>query len=234
MFNLSNQSLAYGDKNILHNISLNIKPGEVVALVGESGSGKSTLINHLRSLRPNDVAWCPQQSGLVPTLSAFHNIYAGTLNSHNIFYNLRTLLWPSAAELSKVEAVARKLTIHKQLRVSIDRLSGGQQQRVNIARAMIQSRPVFFGDEPVSSQDEYHSHAIINTIIAAHETCVFALHDLELARTCCQRIIGIAEGAILFDAKVENISDQQLASIYRHHPSLQQQRLASERHEEFL
>jgi len=223
MFKLSKLDLTYGDKNVLSDISLSIQPGEVVALVGESGCGKSTLMAHLRSLKPKQVAWCPQQNGLVPALSVFHNIYAGTLDTHNTLYNLRTLVWPSVAELNKVAKIADKLALSKQLKISVDQLSGGQQQRVNIARAMIQSRPVFLGDEPVSALDEYQGPSIMRTIIAEHETCVFALHDLDLALSCCRRIIGIGNhngiGRILFDTNAEDIRDQQLAQIYHHHPA---------------
>ena len=155
MFKLRDQSLGYGGAPVLSELDLSIRPGEVVALVGESGCGKSTLLSHLRKLRSEEAAWCPQQPGLVPVLSAFHNIYAGTLGRHNFFYNLRQLLRPSSREWQRVLAVAEPLGIGELLGRSLDQLSGGECQRVNIARACIQQRPLFIGDEPVSALDEY-------------------------------------------------------------------------------
>ncbi|MBL4607307.1 MAG: ATP-binding cassette domain-containing protein [Pseudomonadales bacterium] len=218
MFKLQNQSLGYGNKLVLKDIDLEIKPGEVIALVGESGCGKSTLLSRLRELQANNVAWCPQQMGLVPVLSVFHNIYAGTLDCHSFFYNLRNLVRPKRQELAKVEEIALQLGLQDVLRISVDQLSGGQQQRVNIARAMIQDRPIFLGDEPVSALDGFQGPSIIRSITEKYSTCIFALQDLELALNECQRIIGIANGNIIFDAQIDELSEMQLSSIYKHHP----------------
>ena len=218
MFKLSNKYLYYGDKQVLKDISFDIHPGEVVALVGESGCGKSTLLSHLRDLRSTEVAWCPQVGGLVPVLSVFHNIYAGTLDQHSFIYNVSNLIWPKYRELIKLEKLAIKLGLEEVFRISIDQLSGGQKQRVNIARAMIQDKRIFLGDEPVSSLDEFQGLYILQRIIEKYSTCIFALHDLEQALSCCQRVIGIADKGIVFDVKADQIDEAQLAIIYSHHP----------------
>jgi len=228
MFSVKGLSLSYHSKKprrgkhgraLLTDLNLDIKPGETVAIIGESGVGKTTLLNHLRSLNPVQVAWCPQESGLVSVLSGFHNIYAGTLDQHSFFYSLRQLLKPSAAEWRKVCAVAQPLGIVDLLSRSLDQLSGGQQQRVNIARALIQNKPIFLGDEPVSALDEYQRPQVLRHIASSSETCVFVLHDLDLALACCDRIIGLADGAILVDCLAADIDSQHLAQLFRHHES---------------
>lgn len=231
MFSVSDLSLSYsGAKSgakkdrsrgpIVSGLNLEIKRGETVALIGESGVGKTTLLTHLRSLKPEQVAWCPQELGLVAALSAFHNIYAGTLDQHHFFYSLRQLIKPSSLEWRKVVAVAEPLGIVELLPQSLDQLSGGQQQRVNIARALIQQKPIFLGDEPVSALDEFQRPQVLKHIAAQSETCVFVLHDLDLALQCCDRIIGLADGGIVVDCAASDIDAEHLAQLFRHHQSV--------------
>lgn len=217
IYSLSRVSLRYGKKVVLHNISLEINAGEKIAIIGESGVGKSTLLEHLRILKPDTVAWCPQNPALVPVLSGFHNIYAGTLHQHSFFYNLRQLLKPSRREWLKILAVADNLDIGAQLSASVERLSGGQQQRVNIARALIQNKSIFLGDEPVSALDEFQRPQVLRTIAASCETCIFVLHDLDLALSCCERIIGLGADGILVDCRADDIDSEHLAQLFRHH-----------------
>ncbi|WP_217645547.1 ATP-binding cassette domain-containing protein [Oceanisphaera psychrotolerans] len=81
LFRFQQESLGYAGSPVLRELTLELRRGERVALLGESGTGKSTLLRRLRELRPAEVAWCPQQPGLVPMLSAFHNIYMGRSNA---------------------------------------------------------------------------------------------------------------------------------------------------------
>lgn len=233
MFSIKDLTLSYTDPStgrgeaaqpVLANLNLDINAGETVAIIGESGVGKTTLLNHLRSLLPDVVAWCPQDPGLVSVLSGFHNVYAGTLGQHNFFYNLRQLLKPSRTEWQKVCAVAEPLGIVEQLHKSLDQLSGGQQQRINIARALVQAKPVFLGDEPVSALDEFQRPQVLKYISAQSQTSVFVLHDLDLALQCCDRIVGLADGQVVVDCQADAIDSEHLSQLFRHHPSPSQGR----------
>tara|TARA_B100000809_G_scaffold252061_1_gene286299 strand:+ start:1111 stop:1821 length:711 start_codon:yes stop_codon:yes gene_type:complete len=230
MFSVSDLSLSYSDAKsgskrdrargpVFSGLNLEIAAGETVALIGESGVGKTTLLSHLRSLKPKQVAWCPQDPGLVPALSGFHNIYAGTLDQHSFFYSLRQLIKPSSLEWQKVAAVAEPLGIADQLSRSLDQLSGGQQQRVNIARALIQKKSIFLADEPVSALDEFQRPQVLKHIAAHAQTCVFVLHDLDLALECCDRIIGLGDSGVVVDSAACDIDAQHLAQLFRHHQS---------------
>ncbi|MFZ5722508.1 MAG: ATP-binding cassette domain-containing protein [Pseudomonadota bacterium] len=219
MFRLDNASAHYGGRAILAGVTLAIADGERIALVGESGAGKSTLLRLLRDQQPERVAWCPQTTGLVPILSVFHNIYMGRLDRHSTLYNLRNLLHPQAREVQAVDAVATPLGLADKLFTSVDRLSGGQQQRVAVGRALHTGRPAFLGDEPVSSVDEYQARDIVRIIHAAHATVVLALHDIELALSTCDRIVGLQNGRIVLDAPAASLRASDLAPLYRRQPA---------------
>ncbi|MCS5559978.1 MAG: ATP-binding cassette domain-containing protein, partial [Oceanospirillaceae bacterium] len=157
LLELKNIRLEYQGKMVLENLSLSIRRGERVALVGGSGAGKSTLLKALREQLSDQVAWCPQQSGLVPMLSAFHNIYMGALHRHSFIYNLGNLIKPMPAARREVSEIAQVIGLEEQLYRSVDKLSGGQQQRTSIGRALIQQRDIFIGDEPVANVDDYQA-----------------------------------------------------------------------------
>lgn len=199
---------------MLDHVSLCITAGERVALIGGSGAGKSTLLKALREQRPDQVAWCPQQPGLVPILSTFHNIYMGVLDSHSLAYNLINLIKPLPGARSIVEPIAKQLGLEQQLLSSTDKLSGGQQQRTSIGRALIQQRPIFLGDEPVANVDEYQGEALLQLICQRHETVVLALHDVAQALSFCTRIVGLQDGAIVIDAPSDQLQASDLAGLY--------------------
>ena len=214
LFQFSDQRLQYQGRTVLDNLSLSIASGERVALIGESGAGKSTLLKALREQRPDQVAWCPQQPGLVPILSTFHNIYMGALSSHSLAYNLVNLIKPLPGALNIVEPIAKQLGLEQHLFSSTDKLSGGQQQRTSIGRALIQQRGIFLGDEPVANVDEYQGVALLQLICQSHDTVVLALHDIAQALSICTRIIGLQDGAIVLDAPSEQLQASDLAGLY--------------------
>jgi phosphonate transport system ATP-binding protein len=214
LFKLSNRRLKYQEKTVLDNLSISIYPGERIALVGGSGAGKSTLLAALREQRREQVAWCPQQPGLVPVLSAFHNIYMGALHRHSFFYNLGNLIKPLPAARREVCEIARDIDLEQQLSSSVDKLSGGQQQRTSIGRALIQRRAIFIGDEPVANVDEYQAERLLQLICQRHQTIILALHDIDQALQFCTRIIGLKDGAVALDAASDQLSASDLASLY--------------------
>jgi len=214
LFDLSNCELGYAGDPVLQPINLKIIAGEKVALIGKSGAGKSTLLRHLQQCQPEISAYCPQHHSLVPILSVFHNIYMGQLDKHSIFYNLLNLISPFKKELDAVRDITANLEIESKLLTSIDKLSGGQQQRVNIGRALFQKRSVFIGDEPVSATDWYHGKRILTEICRQHETVILALHDINLALSSCDRIVGIKDHQIVLDAASSTLEVDDLQALY--------------------
>ncbi|MDF1692108.1 MAG: ATP-binding cassette domain-containing protein [Zhongshania sp.] len=215
MFELHKISLKYRKQTVLKDVSLTIRQGESVALVGPSGAGKSTLLKHLRSLQAAKVAWCPQHAGLVPMLSAYHNMYMGGLSRHSALYNLANLLRPLAIPKAELQTLAQSLALDAELYSRVDELSGGQQQRVAIGRALYQQQAIFIGDEPVSAVDAIQADKMLSLISQRHQTIVLALHDTEQALRVCQRIIGLKDGAIAFDLPSAQVTAEQLAALYQ-------------------
>lgn len=211
---LREKTLALEGRTILQNLDLAIASGEKVALLGESGSGKTTLLRSLRQREANQVAWCPQHSGLVPMLSVFHNIYMGRLDRYSASYNLLNLIRPQAGRKAEITRLAEHLGLAERLWHSVDRLSGGQQSRVNLGRALYQERPIFLGDEPVSAVDEHQAHELTRFICERHETVVLALHNIDLALTHCERVIGLKNGRVVLDERCDNLKPAALYELY--------------------
>ncbi|MDP5293521.1 ATP-binding cassette domain-containing protein [Oceanimonas sp. CHS3-5] len=214
LFRFHEASLGYAGKPVLEELNLDVKQGDKIALLGESGTGKSTLLRRLRELRPQEVAWCPQQPGLVPVLSTFHNIYMGRLAHHPFWYNLVNLVKPLTTPKGEVAELASRLGLSGQLWRAAGQLSGGQQSRVSLARALYQQKPVFIGDEPVSALDERQAADLLRLVCERHQTVVLALHNVEQALTHCTRIVGLRQGRLVLDAPSSDLTAAQLRALY--------------------
>ncbi len=217
LFRFQQESLGYAGSPVLRELTLELRRGERVALLGESGTGKSTLLRRLRELRPTEVAWCPQQPGLVPMLSAFHNIYMGRLERHPFWYNLINLVRPLAGPRADIAELADSLGLGGQLWRAAEGLSGGQQSRVSLGRALYQQKSIFIGDEPVSALDEHQADELLRLLCRRHETVVLALHNVEQALTHCTRVVGLREGRVVLDAATDMLTAAQLRTLYQNH-----------------
>lgn len=242
VFELRNVSKRFDKLQSLSNINLQIWASDRVALVGPSGAGKSTLINllngtllptqgevwvlgrNLARLRPKSRRQVQQQIGtiyqqfhLVDNLRVIHNINAGHLGRWSFFKAAVSLIFPM-----DIETAARALEqvgILEKLYERTDRLSGGQQQRVAIARVLVQNPTAILADEPISSLDPERSREIVQLFRHLNQdygkTLVTSLHAFEYARSYYQRIIGLRQGRILFDAPVEAVSPMMIEELYR-------------------
>jgi len=214
LFDLRDETVRYNGKAVLKGVSLKIERGEKVALVGRSGAGKSTLLTLLHSQHPEKAALVPHDGGLVKTLSVFHNIYMGRLEANPTWYNLVNLAWPMRREIEAIQPIVADLGLADKLMQPAGELSGGQQQRTAVARALYHDGEVLLGDEPVSAVDEHQARAVLDTIAAAHDTMVLAMHDVDLALAYCGRIVGIQDGRIVFDEPAADLTRQDLAPLY--------------------
>jgi len=213
---LENATVSYNGEAVLKNLSLEIKPGEKIALVGQSGAGKSTLLNLLYQQCSEDAALVPQDLGLVRSLSVFHNVFMGRLNRHPTWYNIVNLLKPLKKEVDQISPILGQLGLEEKIFEPIRELSGGQQQRTAVARAIFKDSSIFFGDEPVSAVDEHQSHTVLQAITISHQTVVLSMHDVDLALRYTDRVIGLRLGDLVMDQPTANIKAADLDDLYQH------------------
>ena len=221
--------------------SVTFQRGMFIVLLGMSGAGKSTLLRCLNGLvRPTkgDVlaegrgsifrsssalrehrrrtGMVFQQHHLIGRLTSLENVLTGRLASHG---TLRTLLpLPRTDRMIALEALQRVGLADRALHRA-DQLSGGQQQRVGIARAIAQRPEIILADEPVASLDPETSVKVLRDL---HRICredgitaIVSLHQVDLARQFADRIIGLANGHIVFEGTSSELGSATLDKIYK-------------------
>ncbi|OZB85504.1 phosphonate ABC transporter ATP-binding protein [Microbacterium sp. 13-71-7] len=231
----------FGATTALKGADLEVARGEIVVLLGLSGSGKSTLLRHLdgletptsgsvevlgssvpalkgkalRSLRSR-VGFIFQQFELVPSLTVLENVLTGSLSSVR---GPRLGLWGYSkdAKLRALGHLERVGLLDRAYQRS-DTLSGGQQQRVAIARALMQRPEILLADEPVASLDPESSDQVMALIreIAADQglTVVCSLHQVDLAISWADRIVGLRHGEVVLNTSTTGLSKAEVMEIY--------------------
>ena len=234
-------SKSFGDRVVLKDMSMRVHAGEVVAFLGANGSGKSTTLRAVNGLIEADsgditiagvrlaeassarraearrtAATVFQKIYLVQRRTVLQNVCAGGFARVSGWQSLppffpRELKEEALACLDRVGLADR----------AYDRagsLSGGQQQRVAIARALCQRPRMILADEPVSALDPKAADDVMSLLheLAVEENLGVAavLHQPQLARTYAHRVIGLRDGALVFDESTDEIDDAELASLY--------------------
>jgi phosphonate transport system ATP-binding protein len=99
-----------------------------------------------------------------------------------------------------------------------DQLSGGQQQRVAIARALVQEPELILADEPIASLDPHNTKVVMDSLKRINRdfgiTVLCNLHSLELARSYCDRLIGMAAGKVVFEGTPEELTNSEAGRLY--------------------
>jgi glutamate transport system ATP-binding protein len=211
----------FGDLHVLKDIELEVDRGEVVVVIGPSGAGKSTLcraINRLETIDEGaiylDGQPLPQEGRALARLRADVGM---VFQSFNLFAH-KTVLENVTLGPIKVRKQS-KADAEKRANELLDRvggahqagkypaqLSGGQQQRVAIARALAMEPKVMLFDEPTSALDPEMIKEVLDVMVDLAErgmTMIVVTHEMGFARTAANRVVFMADGAIVESADPE-------------------------------
>jgi phosphonate transport system ATP-binding protein len=157
-----------------------------------------------------------QQFDLVPSLSSLQNVAVGRIGQWGFLRSLLSLVWQRDGALAL--AALRRVGVEERAALRASRLSGGEQQRVAIARLLVQDPRLILADEPVSSLDPARAEEVLNLLVdtarEAGKTLVASVHIVELARRHFGRLIGLRNGAVLFDLPSGAVTESMFAELY--------------------
>jgi phosphonate transport system ATP-binding protein len=241
MLKISKVSRRFGQKLAVDGVTLDVPQGQMVGIIGRSGAGKSTLLRMinrltdpstgsitfegrdvtkltgaaLRSWR-SDCAMIFQQFNLVPRIDVLTNVLLGRLNSRPTLLSVLNM-FSHAERVDAIKALDR-LDIAQTALQRAGTLSGGQQQRVAIARALMQDPKLILADEPIASLDPRNAQIVMDSLKAINEqqgiTVITNLHTLDTARAYCGRVIGMAQGRVVFDGSADELTEAAAREIY--------------------
>ena len=233
LFEINNVRKTFGNLTVLHDISVRVDEGEVVAIIGPSGSGKSTLLRCATMLETMDSGSLIYLGETAAKNDAEgHTVYATpaelrrikgyfglVFQNFNLFPHFSVLrnlmeapIHVQKRDRAEVEAEAqeliRKMGLEGKEGAFPQRLSGGQQQRVAIARALAMNPKMLFFDEPTSALDPELTGEILKVIRQLAEekmTMVVVTHEMPFARAVSNRVIFMDGGYIVEQGDPEQV-----------------------------
>ncbi len=232
LLEITHMKKTFDELEVISDISLSVKEGEVLSIIGPSGSGKSTLLRCATMLEKMDggnltylgerAAWDENGKCVYASrkeLKKIHKNFGLVFQSFNLFphYSVLKNVMDAPIKVDKVpkaEARQRALALLKQLGLDDKadayphQLSGGQQQRVSIARALALQPKILFFDEPTSALDPELTGEVLKVIkqlAREHMTMIIVTHEMQFARELSDRIIFMENGVIQAEGTPEEI-----------------------------
>ena len=221
---IKNLKKSYGQNEVLKDISLSVKEGEVISIIGSSGSGKSTFlrsINLLESPSGGEILFHGEnvlEKGY--NLTAYREKLGMVFQSFNLFENLNVLENAIVAQTTvlkrdrkEAESIAKanleKVGMGEQYwKAKPKQLSGGQKQRVAIARALSVNPEAILFDEPTSALDPEMVGEVLKTMQELSQTgltMIIVTHEMEFARDVSDRVIFMDQGVIAEQGSPEQL-----------------------------
>jgi len=225
----------------VNDVSLSVPAGQMVGIIGPSGAGKSTLLRLInRLINPTDgtisyggvnvgalrrralLVWrarCAmifQQFGLVKRSTALTNVLLGRLRHKAVWATLLGVFTKS--ERRRAVELLSRFDVHTIALQRADTLSGGQMQRVAIAKALMQDPDIVLADEPIASLDPRSSLQVMQALRRINQedglTVLCNLHNVQIAKDFCDRIVAMQDGRVVFDGTPEQLTETMIREIY--------------------
>ena len=207
---LKNISKKYKDKEILKNISFDIKEGELICILGPSGCGKTTLLNIIGGfvsdfsgdvlLSDENINNIPPEKREIATVFQSYGLFTHKNVIDNVSYGLKLLKIDKNMREKRAKEMLEKVGLAGYEKKKIKELSGGEQQRVAIARSMVLNPKLLLLDEPLSNLDVHLRDVMRKEIKRIQKqfgvTMIIVTHDQEDAFKLADRVIVINEGHI--------------------------------------
>lgn len=221
MIEIKNLKKKFNNLEVLKDISLNIKKGEIVSLIGPSGSGKSTLLRCINLLetptageilisgenitdKKTDIMKIREKVGMV---FQHFNLFPHMTVLENMIYapvNVKGMEKDTA--IKKAIELLKKIGLEDKKDQYPDKLSGGQKQRVAIVRALIMEPNILLFDEPTSALDPEMVKEVLEVIrelVKTGITMIIVTHEMKFAREVSKRICFLSDGCLLEDSAPE-------------------------------
>lgn len=224
MIKIENLTKFYGDTQILFDVNLEVKKGEIFAIVGHSGAGKSTLlrcINGLESYQGGSLKVFDQEiKNLDETQQRHLRRDVGMIFQHfalmarkNVFENVATPLkfwgYKSDETEKRVRELLNLVGLESKAKSYPSELSGGQKQRVAIARALALNPKILLSDEATSALDPNTTNQILELLEKINKeldiSVVIVTHEMEVVKSIAKRAILLEGGKIIGSGSIEEL-----------------------------
>ena len=221
MLKLNNVTITFENQNILENINLEVKKGEIISIIGPSGSGKSTLIrcmNHMvipstgyvsfkdEILTEKNIDEIRQHIGMV--FQAFELFPHLTVLDNLILAPVHLKKMSKEDAINKAKELLTRVNLLDKINVYPNTLSGGQKQRIAIVRSLLMNPEIMLFDEPTSALDPEMVKEVLQVIKGLAEsgmTICIVTHEMAFAKEISTRVLFVDQKSILADGSVDEV-----------------------------
>jgi ABC-2 type transport system ATP-binding protein len=208
---------AYGKRQVLHNLSLQIPSGEVYGLIGSNGAGKTTTINILCNLLQFDsgkveIAGCKisaETKRLIGVVPQENLMYKNLTCAENLNFFARIYGLSGAERKQRVRECLILVNLLDRANSVVENLSGGMQRRLSMALALVHHPKLVILDEPTTGLDveaRYEIWELIRNLQQQQITVLLTTHLLEEAERLCQRIGILKNGHLIAEGSIDQLS----------------------------
>ncbi len=215
---------------VLHRITLDIFPGEVLGILGENGAGKSTLLKIISGIygktsgnfkldgeelilnspadaKRNGIAMIPQEFNLISTLNVFENIFLGNEIKKGVLLDKRAMRKKTSELLDELKTDLDPTEL-------IENLTVAQKQMVEIAKALVNDARILIMDEPTTVLTEHEIKILFDLVNRLKErgvTILFISHKLKEIKKLCDRLVILRDGHLISIDEVVDLDEEEMA-----------------------